>query len=86
MNLFLYNIEYFNECGTDFVFLLEQDFKHETGGGNRLEVIFNMISRSWIQEYFDGNPLSSLSILAMRDGLAERFDIGESSNVFLEMV
>jgi hypothetical protein len=53
--------------------MIEQDFKHETGGGNRLEVCFNMISRTWIQEYFDGNPLSSLSILGMRDGLAERY-------------
>jgi transcription initiation factor TFIIH subunit 2 len=32
-----------------------------------------MVARSWIQEFFDGNPLSSLSIIGMRDGLAERW-------------
>lgn len=45
------------------------------GGGNRLEVMIRVIGMEWIQEFFDGNPLASVMVIAMRDGLAERFEL-----------
>jgi hypothetical protein len=39
---------------------------------NRLDFVFRAL-KEWTEVFFDANPLASLLILGMRDGLAERY-------------
>lgn len=41
------------------------------GSGNRLVSVLKYL-KDWIASFFDLNPLGSIQVLGMRDGLAER--------------
>ncbi|KAJ3360407.1 hypothetical protein HDU91_004643 [Kappamyces sp. JEL0680] len=52
--------------------MLQQDLTQVQGvGGNRLDYVLKVLGE-WSEAFFDGNPLASCLVLAMRDGLAER--------------
>lgn len=60
----------------------DNDYQALQGGGNRFGVVISLL-KSWAKLFYNANPLGSILLIGMRDGIAERWSPWTSNAIDL---